>query len=159
MIIDIQRTVIKTQLRRFVSLILFFLGIIVVLLINGWGGEVWGMNSHSLALWIGLVYVFSLALESIFELNYIYYSDQGGTIIFRYFSMSVLNRKKNSIEIPKEEFGGYEVHTSLWGLKKKIVLFHRYKGQNAPYPAVSITGLSKEEFKNMLYGMDRWKLK
>ncbi|MBN1953326.1 MAG: hypothetical protein JW801_19120 [Bacteroidales bacterium] len=165
MILDIKRTVIRTQLRRFLTLIVFCIAIIWVLLSGGWDGfegledTLLGMKKSSLALWIGLIYALSLVVESLFELNYIYYSDHGDFIIFRYFSMSVMNKKKNSIEIPKEEFGGYQILSSFRGLKKRIVFLHRFKEKDAPYPAVSITGLSKQELKGLCASLDRWKKK
>lgn len=162
MILDIKRTVIRTQLRRFITLIVFILLLMPTLFWGGWGGwreQFWGIDRSSLALWLCLIYVVFLTLESVFELNYIYFSDKGDKIIFRYFSMSVMNRKKNSIVIDKAEFGGYKVKYSLWGLKRKIILLHRIKNNDAPYPAVSITGLSQAETQQMLTALDRWKVK
>lgn len=159
MTIDIRETVFRTQLRRFLTLIAFCIAIIAVILLGRLGNEVLGMEKYSWALIVGLLYVFSLVVESVFELNYIYFTDEGKSIVLRYFSMSIFSRKKNSIEIPKKEFSGYQLQTSFRGLKKKIVLLQQYKGKDLPYPQVSITALSKKELKQLTGALDKWKVK
>jgi hypothetical protein len=156
MVIDIQRTVIKTQLRRFLTLIILAVFIIVVLLTGDRSKVILGMNKYSWALIIGLIYVVILVAESYLELNYVYFSDEGSNLILRYFSMSVMNRKKNSIEIPKDAFAGYEYQRSLWGFKKNIRLFQRFKRENARYPSVSLSGMSDKEVKLLLKTLDKY---
>lgn len=158
MVIDIKRMVIRTQMRRFITLIGFSIVIIALLILSG-HNDLWlGMEKFSWALIIGLFYLLSLIAESMLELNYIYFSDDNDKITMRYFSMSVLNKKKYSIVIPRKELGGYEIRESLWGLKKKIILLHRFNGKDAKYPPVSISGLNKEEFQTLIKTLDRWKL-
>lgn len=159
MTIDIKRTVLYTQLRRFITLIVFCLIILLVILLGSLRSDILGLDKYSWALIIGLVYVITLIVESVLEFNYIYFNDEGSNIIFRYFSMSMFSRKKSSIEIPKNEFGGYKLQTYLWGLKKKIVLLHKFKDHNAPYPEVSLTGLSREELKVLLKTLDLWRVR
>jgi len=158
MVIDTKRTVIRTQLRRFITLIGFTILVIALLILSS-HGELWlGIDRFSWALIIGLIYLISLTAESMLELNYIFFSDDNDKITMRYFSMSVLNKKKNSIQIPRKELGGYEIRESLWGLKKKIILLHRFNGKDAKYPPVSLSGLNKEEYQSLILALDKWKL-
>ena len=159
MTIDIKRTVIRTQFRRFLTLIAVTVLIITVILLGSLGKDLLGMNKYSWALIIGLLYVISLVAESLLELNYIYYNDDKEKIILRYFSMSVFSRRKNSIEIPKSEFGGYELKEAMWGLKPIIVLLHRFNEKDARYPEVSLSGLSKNELQLLLKSLDKWKIR
>ena len=158
MVIDTRQTVIRTHLRRFITLVIFTT-LVIILLIGGGPGKIWlGMNKFSWALIVGLIYLILLILESMLELNYIFFSDEDEKIMLRYFSMSMLSKKKNTIQIPKNELGGYEILEFLWGREKKIVLLHRFKGKDARYPPVSLSGLSKEEFFSLTGCLDKWKL-
>ncbi len=157
MVIDIQRTVIKTQLRRFLTLIGLMIVIVAVLLIGSLGNDFLGLTKYQWALIIAGIYLVSLILEAFLELNYIYFSDDDDLIILRYFSMSVFNRQKNSIEIPKSSFSGYEIKKSIFGLKKSIILRQRLKIKEVKYRAVSITGLNAGELQLLTKVLDRYK--
>lgn len=157
MVIDINRTVYKTQIRRFITLFTCAIAIITVVLVGDRNNTVLGLNKYSWALIIGLIYIIALVLESLLELNYVYFSDEKDDLVLRYFSMSVFNRKKNSIEIPKDAFAGYEFTRSLMGYKKSIKLIQRFKREDAKYPMVSLSGLNEKEFELLLSTLDKYK--
>ena len=157
MIIDIQRTVIRTQLRRFLTLIAFLVVIILVILIGSLRRDFLGLNKYIWALFIGCLYIITIVAEAFLELNYIFFSDEKELIILRFFSMSMFSRKKNSIEIPKNVFRGYEIRKTLFGLKKKIILFQRLKDKDVKYPAVSLSGLNPQEFGALTKTLDKYK--
>ncbi len=157
MVIDIKRTVIKTQLRRLIVVVCFILVLLIVLIGVNEKYTVLGMNKYQWAMIIGLLYFLSIVFESILDLNYIYYSDRDEHIIFRYFSMSILNKKKNSIEIPKNVFAGYQLISSMKGIKKKIILLQKIKDKIAKYPPVSISSLNKRQFKQLIDSLDKYK--
>jgi hypothetical protein len=94
-------------------------------------------------------------VEGALELNYIYFSDDEDHIIFRYFSMSVFSRKKNSIEIPKDKFGGYKIISSMGGFKKQIILYQQLKKEKAKYRPVSISGMTKEQITLLTKALDK----
>ena len=157
MIIDTKRTVIKVQLRRFITLVVFIALALGVMLIGSLRYEVLGLNKYHWALVVVLLYTLSLIVESWFELNYIYFSDDDDIIMLRYFSMSVFSRKKRSIEIPKKVFRGYEVKKVLFGMKKKIVLKQLIKDKVVKYPPVSISALKPNEYKVLMKTLDSYK--
>ncbi len=157
MVIDIKRTVIRTQLRRLITLLLVVLIILMMMLLGTLQNDFLGINKYNWGLIIGVVYIFALITEGFFELNYVYFSDEGDDIIFRYFSMSIFSRKKNSIEIPKDRFGGYEIIEALGGLKKQIVLYYQLKKEKASYRPVSITSLNNEQLKMLTSTLDKYR--
>lgn len=157
MVIDIQRTVIKTQLRRFLTLIGLIIIVTAIIFIGRLGKDFLGLNKYQWALIVTGVYFLSIILEAFFELNYIYFNDEEGVIVLRYFSMSMFNRQKNSIEIPKKVFRGYQVKKSLLGMKRKIILLQRLKDKDVKYPAVSVTGLNANEFQILVKTLDKYK--
>jgi hypothetical protein len=158
MIIDLKRTVIKIQLRRFITLFVFMIFIILVIFLLDVKQSYFGLSKYQWAIVISGLYVAFVIYQAILELNYIYFNDQGDRIILRYFSMSFYNSKKQSIEIPIESFSGYEIRTSFAGLKQKLVLYERIKNTDAKYPAVSLSALSKNQKENLFAALERNKI-
>ena len=115
MTIDIRRTVIKKKLRSFFTTILVILIIVLVLFTNVYKEEIFKIDKVLLTVIIAALYILTILFNVIREYNYIYYSDDGEKIVFRYFSLSVFTQKKNSIEIPKRLFAGYMLEKSFMG--------------------------------------------
>ena len=157
MTIDIQRTVIKIQLRRFITIIIFTLGALIIMLGGSLQHNFMGITKYQWALIVGVFYALVATIEAILELNYIYFSNTDDKIVLRYFSMGFFNRRKHSIEIPIDRFSGYILKKSFWGIKKKLVLIQRIKNVDAKYPPVSITALKKEELKRILHTLDGYR--
>jgi hypothetical protein len=157
MIIDLQRTVIKTQLRRFITLIVFVIIIIFILLTGDQRVTKFGLNKYHWAIVVAALYFGSSLIESVLNFNYIYYSDDGDLIILRYFSMSFFNNKKNLIQIPKEHFLGYKIFDAYNGYKKTLILYQDFNGKEAKYPAVNISALSREQRDTIFKSLDRYK--
>jgi len=157
MVIDIKRTVIKTQIRRMITLISTTVLIIVVVLAFNLQNTFLGMHKYQWGLIIGLLYFLSIIFESMLDLNYIYFSDSDDHIILRYFSMSIFNKKKHSIEIPKDVFGGYQLVSSLKGMKYQIILLEKVKDKIAKYHPVSLASLNKKQLKQIISALDKYK--
>jgi hypothetical protein len=148
MVIDIKRTVIKIQLRRFIT-VLLFIAIIVFLLTGIVKEKLWELSKYQWSMFVAALYLLTLIIDNVLEPYYIYYSDEGKKIIFRYFSLGFFNRRKSSIEIPKEQFVGFRIEKSLFGFKEKIILMQHVKNIDAKYPSVSLWALSKTEKHNL----------
>ena len=158
MTLDTQRNVIKNQLRRLVTIIIYAFFLTIIIFVGNKNTDVLGINQYQWALILTAVFAVPFILEAFLELNYIYFSDDDDRIVFRYFSMSFLNKKKNSIEIPKDRFKGYILTKSLMGYKKKITLMQRVKDIDAKYPAVSISALNKDQTARLIKALDRYKV-
>jgi hypothetical protein len=157
MTLDTQRNVIKNQLRRLITIIIYAFFLTLLMLVKNRRTEFLGINPYQWSLILTMVFVILFMLESLLNLNYIYFSDDDDRIVFRYFSMSFLNKKKNSIEIPKDRFRGYILEKSLLGFKKKIILMQRVKDIDAKYPAVSISALNKNQTARLIKALDKYK--
>ena len=159
MTIDIKRTVIKKKLRSFFTTILVLLIIVVVLFTNIYKEEMLKVDKVLITVIIGVLYLLTILFNVIREFNYIYYSDDGEKIVFRYFSLSVFTQKKNSIEIPKRLFAGYKLEKSFAGLREKIVLLQKLENRIARYPAVSITALDSQQKKSIINSLNKFSVK
>jgi len=158
MIIDLKRTVIKIQISRFITLIVLVIFLLILMIMLDYKQIYFGLSKYQWSIVVAGIYVIYVIYQGILEPYYIYFSDQGEKIILRYFSMSFYNDKKHTIEIPKESFSGFEIKSSLAGLKKKLILCERIKNTDAKYPAVSITALSKTQQNNLIAALERDKV-
>jgi hypothetical protein len=155
MIIDLKRTVLKIQLRRFITLLVLVIIILALLSVLDSNESYLGLTKYQWLIIVCAIYVLSTLYQAFLDLNYIYFSDQGDKIILRYFSMSFFNNKKQTIEIPKQSFSGYELKLVFAGLKQKLILYERVKNADAKYPGVSLTALSSAQKRNLLAALDR----
>jgi len=153
MIIENSKSTIKIRLRTFfVSVIVVALIAIIYttrILIN----PIWGLNKSQWSFIIIGVFVLILILNNFRDFHYIYFSDNGNNIVFRFYSMRIFSGKKNTIEIHKKDFVKFETNSSLLKMRDYIVIYQKLKKGIAKYPPISITGLSKKDktkLKNQL---------
>lgn len=79
---------------------------------------------------------------------YFSYNDEGKKIIIRTFKIGILNSKKLSIEIPKNEFYKYTVNKK--GLREEIILYVRKEKKILKYPSISIVSVTSDQ-KDLLF--------
>ncbi len=156
MTIDIKRTVLRTQLTRFILAIIFTISVVTVLIHKVFRNEILGLDREQWALILVFIYIVIAAIDFIREPYYIYFKDDGSKIILRYFSLGFFNKQKNAIEIPKQDFRGFEKKKYLLGLKEKIILSQKIRGKIAKYPAVSITSLNRKEKEKILASLEKY---
>jgi hypothetical protein len=157
MIIDTQRKVIAIQLRRLIVMICYIIILLIILFFLDEKKKHLGMNLYQLGFGLTGLYIVYLIIEGFCEFKYIYFNDEAEKILLRYFSLGYLNRKKESIEIPKNDFVNYTIRNSFFGLKKKIVLIRSVKTKEAKYPPVSLTILTKNQIEKVKSALDRYR--
>ena len=77
--------------------------------------------------------------------QFVFYSDEGEKIIFRYFSTGFISGKKNSVEIDKRSFSAYKIESRFFGLIQSITLYQKFNEGVAKYSPIYISALSNEE--------------
>jgi hypothetical protein len=91
------------------------------------------------------VWVFVALLPMFLNYQYVSYSDDGESIVIRYFMSGMVGGKKNSVEIDKKAFAGYKTEKKLFGLIQSITLYQNFREGVAKYPPIYISALSREE--------------
>jgi hypothetical protein len=157
MIIDIKRTIIRITLGKFIALIVLVIVICGLLFVPFAENLFKGIENSLLAILIAIAYLIYAVFESFRNYNYIYFSDESDKIVLRYFSPNRFTSKKNSIEIPKKEFAGYNLISFFMRYREKIILFRRTGKGVAKYPPVSITALNAHERKLLLLTLNQLK--
>lgn len=157
MVIDIRRTILRKNLRAFILVLVFIALILLLLLTDLYYDQLFGLTNYHIAIIIAGLYILIILFNAFRQYNYIYYTDLGENIVLRYFSTGVMTHKKNSIEIPKTDFAGYEKKRWLFGYREKIVLKIRSPKGAASFAPVSLTALTSQEKQRIYESLDRIK--
>jgi hypothetical protein len=156
MIIDTEKKVFLTHLRRLIALLVFAVGVLLIMLVGTMPKTFLGLNKYNWALVVSILFVIASVFESIVGLCYVYFSDDKGILTFRYFSLSYFNSNKKLVEIPINEFVRYEITSSMGGLKTTLTLYRLIKNQEAKYPSISLSLLDKVEIAKLIATLDKY---
>jgi len=103
---------------------------------------------------VAVIYVLANIYRFLLDLNYFNYSDQGGKILIKYYSLRPFMQKYKTIEITRGSLVKYEIKKLMLGRKKQIILFQKIKNKIAKYPPISISALNKEEINTLIKSLD-----
>jgi hypothetical protein len=157
MILDIKRTILRKNLATFITTLIMLVAIVVLLFVPFNSDLIKGLSNTLLAAFVAVAYVIHAFYNTFRNYNYIYFSDESDKLVLRYFSPNIFTTKKNSIEIPKKEFAGFELQSFFMRYREKLILLRRTGKGVAKYPAVSITALSEDERYALLFALTQLK--
>lgn len=98
---------------------------------------------------ISALYLTSVLWPVIWQYKYIYFSDDGNSVILRWYSVGLISGESKSIEIPKNAFAGFETSDKFFGLYRYITLYQYFQNRRAGYPPVIITALKTRQVKKI----------
>ncbi|MEA1886656.1 MAG: hypothetical protein U9N72_05555 [Bacteroidota bacterium] len=156
MTFDNSKTIIKIRLRLFIATILMIAYIFLVYFGEQLRFPIFGIKEHHATLTLVAAYLLLTFMPLIFKYRYIYFSDDGQHIIFRYYSVGFLTGKKNSVEIPKSEFLGYKLIKEFPGLTKSIQLYRLMGNKKASYPPIYVSSVSKSKLGKIKAALDKY---
>lgn len=145
MTFDNSKTIISFRIKLFFATIIALAWIAVVYLIKMIKFPLLGIEDGIWTLVVIAVWVLVAFMPMIRNYQFIFFSDEGDNIIFRYFNAGITGGKKNSLEISKSTFAGYKTESKLFGLSKSIILYQKIGQGVAKYPPVYISALSKSQ--------------
>jgi hypothetical protein len=154
MTFDNSKTIISLRLKFLGATILFLAYIVLTYVAKMIKYPLLGMSDTAWTLILVTIYLFIVFLPMFLNYQFISYSDDGEKIVLRYFSTGMVGGKKNSVEIDKKVFAGYETATRYFGLIQSITLFQQLKEGIAKYPPVYISALSREERKKVFRSLN-----
>ena len=145
MTFDNSRTIISIRIKLFGVTVVFLAFIVLTYIAEMIKYPLLGMGETTWTLVLSVLYLLYAFMPMYLNYQYIYFSDEGEKIIFRYFTAGIVGGRKNSIEIDKKTFSGFRIDKKLGGLIQSITLFQKFREGVAKYPPVYISALSKEE--------------
>ncbi len=157
MTFDNGKTIIRLRIRLFIATLLMLVYVYVVYYGKQLRFPVFGIEESLATLVLTAAYLLLAFLPLLLKYKYIYFSDDGSSIIFRYYSVGLFSGSKNSVEIPKEEFMAYKIKKNLPGLVSSILLYRRMKNTVASYSPIYISSLSKKEIKKIQTALNKYK--
>lgn len=145
MTFDNSKTIINLRITFFLATILLLAYITLTYVARLIKFPLLGLNDNVWTLSLVFIWFVLTFMPMFLNYQFIFFSDEGEKIIFRYFSTGLISGKKNSVEIDKRTFAGYKIESRFFGLIQSITLFQRFNEGVAKYPPVYISALSKEE--------------
>jgi len=159
MILDTKKTILRISMSNLIVTVAALIVIVVLLFVPFRSDLIKGLDNNLLAIFVAFAYVINVFYRNLRNYNYIYFSDESDKLILRYFPPNLFTSKKNSIEFPKKEFAGYELHSFFLRYREKLVLLRRTSKGIAKYPEVSITALNNDERHALLITLNQLKRK
>ena len=139
---------------QYISIISFIVLAVILVTTELVRDEFLGLNKYHWAAVVALVYILENIYEYLKDFNYIYFSDSGEKLLFRYASLRPFHNKRYSIEINKNQYQGYKILRAP--LKQKIVFYVKTPQGTAKYPPVSVTGLNEEELNQLKHTLNQY---
>ena len=115
-----------------------------------------GISDTVVTIILVSVYGFLVFLPMHINFQYVSYSDEDDKISFRYFTSGIIGGRKNSVEIDKRNFSGFEVKSEFFGLKRSIILFQNFREGVAKYPPVFVSGLTRKEREKVIRSLSQY---
>jgi hypothetical protein len=156
MTFDNSKTIISLRIWLFFATIILIAWIIVAFIAKMINFPLLGLSETVWTLILVGIYLIVLLLPMIRNIQFVFFSDEGENIVFRYFHAGMVGGKKNSISIPKNSFAGFKTEKKNLGLSASIILFQRIGQSLAKYPPIYITAIPKEQKEKMLNLLGRY---
>ncbi|MBN1133009.1 MAG: hypothetical protein JXR52_12810 [Bacteroidales bacterium] len=142
---DNKQNAYRIWLRRLAMAIIFTLLVIIILFTSWFDNSEAGITKYHVIIAIALIYII-ISLVNYLRLPYfLSFSDADEMIILRYYSLSIFNSQKNSIEIPKMQFVKFETEKFFFGIEEKLIVYRFYRNKIAKYPPISLSAVNKSD--------------
>ena len=156
MTFDNSKQIISLRIKLFVATVLFLAYIALTYVAKIIKFPILGLNDTVWTVILAAIYAFIAFFPMFLNYQYVYFSDEGESILLRYFNAGITGGRKNSIEINKKTFSGYKTETRYFGLMMSLVLFQRVGQKTAKYPPVHISALNKDQRNKVLGALGQY---
>jgi len=159
MTFDNSKTIINLRIKLFGATVIILAFIVLTYIARMINYPLLGMSETTWTLILVGLYIAYAMLPLILNYQYIFFSDDGENIVFRYFTAGIVGGRKNSIEINKRSFSGYKSEVKFFGMIMSITLFQKFQEGVARYPPVYISALSRDERSKLLKSLNLYSVK
>jgi hypothetical protein len=154
MTFDNSKTIIGFRIRLFFVTLIALAWIAIVYLIKLIKFPLLGIDDGIWTLAVIILWAIVAFMPMIRNFQFVFFSDDGENIVFRYFNAGITGGKKNSVEINKRAFAGYATETKMMGLSRSITLYQQVGQGTAKYPPLHITALNKDQRNKLFHALD-----
>lgn len=154
MIIDNAKNVSNTKIYQRIRLLLYLIATGLLLILDfDWQQDY--LSKTWLWIYLGIVFVVDQVTPIIRNRYYVYVSDEGTNLIFRYYSLRPLVFEKYAFEIPKNQFYSYKI-TKSWPNRVLLTVYERTNKGIAKYPPVCISLLTPIQHQTLLQTLSKY---
>lgn len=154
MTFDNARTIISLRLRVFIACILLLIWVFIAYLGKDLKFPLFGLSMGTWTFIVLTAFVMFTIYPALLKYMYVYFSDDGPSIVFRFYFAGLIKGKRQSIEIPKQEFAGYSFGSYAGGLKL-IYLKRKIDRKVVQYPPIYLGSLKSKELENIKNSLDK----
>jgi hypothetical protein len=159
MTFDNSKTIIGFRIRLFFVTVIALAWIALAYLIKMIKFPLLGIDDGIWTLLVIAIWVIVAFMPMILNYQFIFFSDDGNNIVFKYFNAGIVGGKKNSLEINKQTFVGYKIESRFLGLSKSIILYQKIGQRIGKFPPMYITALKKEQRQKVIHALDLYSQK
>jgi len=158
--LDNRKNIYQIWLRKFLTTVILTFLVITIGFGDYFKTPVLGIDKTWYLIALALFYIGVSVYNILLKPNFVYFSDNGDKLILRYYPARIFNQKKNSIEIPKQNFVSWETERFFFGTCEMLFLKGKYKTGVARFPGVSLSAVNsrdREKIKSTLNSYARKK--
>jgi len=144
MTIDNTKTVYGIRINLFIATVLLLAYVALVYAAELIKFPLLGIGETTATLILVAIYLFIAFLPMALNYQYVFFSDEGESLVFRYFSAGIVGGRKNSVDIRKSTFAGYQIEKKFFGLSSSLILFQNVGNKKAKYPPIHISALPSD---------------
>jgi hypothetical protein len=150
MTFDNSKKIINLRITFFIATILLLAYLAVAYVARLVRFPLLGMSDTVWTLILVIIWILLTFMPVFLNYQFVSFSDENEKIIIRYFTAGFVSGKKNSVEIDKRSFSGYNFESRFFGLIQSITMYQKFNEGVAKYPPIFISALSKEEKAKVL---------
>ncbi|MCA1746440.1 MAG: hypothetical protein LC655_01990 [Bacteroidales bacterium] len=151
--IDNQKNIYRIWIRKLLFTILFTASVVAVIFLKFFDQPESPVTKYHVIIAIASVFIIISVIGVLRNPYYFYFDDTNDVLVFRYYPVGIFNSKKNSVQIPKQQFVKFEITKYFLGMEEKLILYQNYRNKVAKYPPISLSAVDKadkEKLKNTL---------
>ena len=145
MTFDNSKTIISVRIKLFAATVLFLAYVALAYAAKLIKFPLFGLSDTAWTLILVAIYLVVAFMPMVLSYQFVFFSDEGEKLVFRYFNAGIVGGRKNSVEISKRTFAGYKTESRLFGLVRSIILLQQMGNGVAKYPPIFISALSKDQ--------------
>ncbi|MCX6301512.1 MAG: hypothetical protein NTW82_04965 [Bacteroidia bacterium] len=154
MTFDNSKTIINVRIKLFITTVILLAYVALTYVAKLIKFPVLGISDTACTVVLVAIWLIIAFFPLILNYQFVFFSDEGEKLVFRYFISGIVSGKKNSVEINKRTFAGYKTESRFFGLVKSIILFQQMGQGVAKYPPVYISALTKEQKSKLFFSLN-----
>jgi uncharacterized membrane protein (DUF485 family) len=150
------RTIIRIRLTTFISTVFYVICIFLIFFAEVIDFPLLGISKISWTILLSAMYFVISFGPQLLHYTYLYFSDDGDKLVFRYYRVGIMRGRRQSVEIPKSSFAGYKYEKTMGHFLSRLVIYQRIQEGVAKYPPIPLNSLRKKEKRRIMSVLSRY---